>query len=374
MRLPITLSLYVARNFFVAFAVALLVILFIVGLMELVELIRRASHKEQTVPFHIILEMALMKIPFTAEKVLPFAILIGAMTSLTRLTKSSELIVARASGISVWQFLSPVLATATLIGIFFMAVFNPISSAMISRFEMLEGKYITNKPSVLSISPSGLWLRQVDQLNASFKGKPIKEYVLHARRISQSDMTMSSVIIFLYGADHGFIGRIDAPRASLKEGHWLVNQAVLSAPGMIPRREADYQLATNLSINQIKESFASPKTLSFWELPSFIDTLEKAGFSALRHKLHWQSLLATPFLLASMVLVGAIFSLRHHRRGKVGMLIAAGILSGFVVYFVSNLVYALGFSGGLPVGLAAWAPPLVVSMIGTSFLLHYEDG
>lgn len=374
MRLPVTLSCYVGRQFLMAFLIALFVILSIIGMIELVELIRRASYKEHSVPFHIILEMALMKIPYTAEKILPFAVLIGAMMSLSKLTKSSELVVARASGVSVWQFLAPAILCAIVIGLFFMAVFNPISSAMLSRFESLEGKYITNKPSLLSISPSGLWLRQVETLDVDFNKQKIEEYIIHARRISQTDMSLSDVIIFVYTVDHKFIGRIDAPRADLKVGFWAITTPMLSAPGLPTQHLDNYELKTDLSINEIKESFASPKTLSFWELPSFINTLEKAGFSAIRHKLYFNTLLSTPFMLCAMVFIAAIFSLRQQRRGKIGMFIAAGIVAGFVTYFVSNLVYALGFSGALPVALAAWTPPLIASMMGMTFLLHYEDG
>ncbi len=374
MRMPSTLSFYIARQFFLAFAVALFVVLAIIGLIELVELIRRASHKEQSVPFAIIMEMALLKIPFTAEKVLPFAVLIGAMVSLSRLTKSSELVIARASGISVWQFMAPVFLVALLIGSFFMMAFNPMSSAMITRFENLEGKYITNRPSVLAVSPSGLWVRQVESVNATFNKKPIGEYIIHAKRISQQDMSLSQVIIFIFGEEKQFLGRIDAPTAKLEEGYWDVTRPMVSAPGLASQTMSSYQLTTELSISQIQESYASPKTLSFWELPKFISVLEKAGFSALRHKLHFQTLLSLPFILGSMVLIAAIFSLRQHRRGRVGLMITGGILSGFLFYFISNLVYALGFSGSLPVTLAAWTPPLISSMIGMAALLHLEDG
>ncbi|MCI5049256.1 MAG: LPS export ABC transporter permease LptG [Rickettsiales bacterium] len=374
MRLPLTLSYYIARHFFFAFLIALTVILVVIGLIELVELIRRASHKEYSVPFHIILEMTLLKIPHTAEKILPFGVLIGSMVSLSKLAKSSELVVVRASGVSVWQFLMPQLISAVLIGFFFAAVFNPISSAMISRYEKLEGKYITNRPSILSVSPSGLWLRQVETLDVTFNKKRIEEYIIQARRISQSDMSLSQVIIFVFGEDSKFIGRIDAPMAKLETGYWKISSPTMSSPGLTPVRRDVYHLETELSINQIKESFASPKTLSFWELPGFIQALEKAGFSALRHKLHWNTLLSMPVMLSAMVLIASIFSLRHHRRGGVAVLITAGIISGFLVYFVSNLVYALGFSGSLPVGLAAWTPPMVAIMVATTLLLHFEDG
>ncbi|MAR56327.1 MAG: LPS export ABC transporter permease LptG [Rickettsiales bacterium] len=374
MKLPVIFSQYIAKYVLLAFLIALGGVVIVIGLGELVEMNRRASHKEYEVPFRIVLEMVLMKLPSTAEKILPFAMLIGGMVALSRLSKSSELIVARASGISVWQFLAPALLVAMAVGMFFITVFNPVSSAMIARFESLEGKYITNKPSTLSVSPSGLWLRQVESIDVTFKDKMVEEYIITARRISQNDMTLSDVIIFLYGADHRFLARIDAAKAQLQPGYWEINEAVTSAPGSMPSYDTSYQLKTELEINEIKDSFASPLTLSFWELPGFISTLEKAGFSALRHKLYWHSLLATPVMLVAMMLIAALFSLRHHRRGGVGKMAVMGILSGFVIYFSSNLVYALGFSGSLPVELAAWTPPLIAAMIGVSMLLHLEDG
>jgi lipopolysaccharide export system permease protein len=373
MRLPVTLSFYITRHVFAAVMLTLAVIMLILGIGELIEMIRRASHKEG-IPLSIVFEMAAMKLPFTVEKVLPFSILIGSMIAFTRLSKSSELIIARASGISVWQFLAPAMLLVIAIGIFFTTVFNPISSAMISRYEKMENKYISGKPSTLSVSPSGLWLRHEERLSEPFMGRTIEEYILHAKRIDQSDMTMHQVIIFLYDEDKAFAGRIDAARARLEEGQWRINNATSSAPSKRPQSNQSIMLKTDLSINQIKESFASPKTLSFWELPSFIDTLQKAGFSAIRHQLHWLTLLATPLMLLAMLILGALFSLRHHRRGKVGIMIAAGVFTGFLVYFAANLVYALGFSGSLPASFAAFLPPLIAMMVGTAALLHVEDG
>ncbi|MBY0354201.1 MAG: LptF/LptG family permease, partial [Rickettsiales bacterium] len=109
-------------------------------------------------------------------------------------------------------------------------------------------------------------------------------------------------------------------------------------------------------------------------LTGFIHTLEKAGFSALRHKLRWHTILATPLLLAAMVLVAAVFSLRLHRRGKIGLMVIGGILAGFMTNFLNSLFHAFGMSGGLPVILAAWATPMLVLMIGVMLLLHLEDG
>lgn len=374
-QLPLTFSLYIAKHFLLAILVTLGIMLMIVGLMEMLELIRRTSDAPRAVPFLVILEMTFLKLPATAEKIYPFAFLMGGMVTLSRLTRSSELVAARAAGVSVWQFMLPGVVLALLMGFVFILIVNPVGSAMIARFEKVEGRYITGKPSVLSISPSGLWLRQVDsELPIDFLGQPVTEYILHARRMDQSTLTLQDVILFFYDTKHRFVGRIDAATARLSSGAWEIQSAKLAVPGLVPETLDSYTMPTRLTLSQIQESFAAPETLSFWELPAFIGVLEKAGFSALRHKLHWHALFALPLLLAGMMLMAAVFSLRSARRGKTGALIVLGIVVGFFYYFATQLIYALGASGALPIGLAAWAPSLVVLMLGTAALLHLEDG
>jgi lipopolysaccharide export system permease protein len=374
MRLPLTLSLYIGRHFLISIMSALLLLLVIIGLVELLELIRRASEAPRPVPFFTIIEMAALKLPTTAEKIYPFAFLIGGMVTLSRLTRSHELTVARSAGVSVWQFLFPGIAIALVFGIFCIGIMSPIAAATISRFERVEGKYITGKPSILSISPSGLWLRQVGERNLTYRGLPADEYILHALRMDPASLKLTEVIVYLFDKDHKFIGRIDAPQAVLSPGSWNMRDAILSTPRMPTETVADYKMPTQLTLNQIQDSFAAPETFSFWALPGFIGLLEKAGFSALRHKLHYHSLMAMPALLAGMLLLAAVFSLRQARRGKTGTMVALGVSAGFLLYFATNLIYALGAAGSLPVVLAAWAPSLVVVMFAVAALLHLEDG
>jgi lipopolysaccharide export system permease protein len=75
-----------------------------------------------------------------------------------------------------------------------------------------------------------------------------------------------------------------------------------------------------------------------------------------------------------MVLVAATFSLRLTRRGRLGIFILAGLISGFLLYFLSDLSLALGMSGSLPAVLSAWAPATIFALIGMAMLFHLEDG
>lgn len=373
-RLPLTLSLYIGKRFLFAVLATIGVMLMIVGLIELLELLRRAADVPRGVPFFILLQMALLKLPTTAEKIYPFAVMIGGMITLARLTRTSELTVTRAAGVSAWQFLFPGVLVVAVLGVLFVTAVNPIAAATISRFDRLEGRYISNRPSQLSILPSGLWLRQMSARPIPFRTGEASEYILHAARMNQSDYALEHVMILLFNPAQHFIGRMDAPRARLGKGEWVIEEATLSAVEGLPTHEAEHRLPTELTIEQIQDSFAAPETFSFWQLPGFIAVLEAAGFSALQHKLHFHSLMALPLLLAGMILLSAVFSLRPTRRGRTGMLIAVGLLVGFLVYLLSNVIATLGATGDLPIVLAAWAPGLIVVMVASATLLHLEDG
>lgn len=362
-----TLALYIARQFAISIFTALGGLLVLSFLLDLVELIRRAAAKSN-VNLGNILEMAFMKSPEMIMNVLPFAVLIGSMMALTRLTRRSELVAARASGVSVWQFLRPGWVVALLIGVGFVTLFNPISAAMLSRFEQLEARYISGRASVLSLSSSGLWLRDYDNEDSG------RERIFHALNLDQHSMTLHKVIIFQYGNDSAFIQRMDASEAKLQNGYWDLKDVVISIPGKPGEVLPNYTLATKLTLEQIQDSFASPETLSFWELPQFIRLLEDAGFSALRHKLYFQTILSLPLLLVGMVFIGATFSLRSPRRGRVVMLVTGGMVAGFFIYFLTDLIHAMGLSGSLPLLAAAWIPPLATLLAGIWMILHLENG
>ncbi|MFQ5784367.1 MAG: LPS export ABC transporter permease LptG [Alphaproteobacteria bacterium] len=364
MRLSTTLSLYIARQFFMSTALILAVMIGLVAVIDTVELLRRASGHE-TATFALVVQMALLHVPHMMEKIIPFAMLFGSMLALNRLTRSHELVVARAAGVSVWQFLLPGLVLAFLVGVFVVTVFNPLASATTWRYEQLESKHLRGRTSLLAVSSSGLWLRE---------GRRDGQSVIHALRVAPREMTLQDVIMFVYEGADRFTHRLDAESAKLEDGYWQLHNVLVSVSDQPSIFVADYRVETQLTPDQIHESFASPETMSFWELPDFIKTMQMAGFSALRHRLHWNSILAIPLLLCAMVLIAATCSLRLTRRGGTGLLVLGGLLAGFLLYFLSDVVLALGMSASIPVVLAAWAPGGMFTLLGLAMLLHFEDG
>lgn len=117
-----------------------------------------------------------------------------------------------------------------------------------------------------------------------------------------------------------------------------------------------------------------PETLSFWDLPAFIDAIEDAGFSGSRHRLYFHKLLSLPFLLCAMVLIASVFTLRLSNRSGIGYMVLGGVMAGFLLYFLSDVTIAFGLSGAIPPPLAAWTPTIITMAIGTASLLYLEDG
>ena len=361
-----TISSYILRQFLLWFALMFATMLSVIALIDAIELLRRSSnHAGATAS--IITSMTLLRAPFLAQEAVPFAVMFGAIFTFLKMTRSNELVVVRAAGVSVWQFLMPALTAAVLLGVFTVTVLNPLSAIMLSQFEELEGRYLTGRSSLLAVSSQGIWLRQ-----AGLEGEG--QTVIHAERVQPDELLLEDVIVFEFGNNDRFVGRIDAKRAQLFDGRWDISDAWLTRPGRSGQFVAHYELATDLTADKIQESFASPETIAFWNLPRFIKVLEDTGFSPVAHRLQFHALLAEPMLLAAMVLIAAVFSLRLPRRGGTVLLIGAGVLASFLLFLLTNVIQALGLGSNVPVILAAWTPAGVSLMAGLAMLLHLEDG
>lgn len=360
------LNRYLARQFLTAFAAVMVAVMGLILLFDIIELLRRTANRE--VGFADVLLMAAFKLPHMIETVLPFAAMIGAMIVFWRLARSHELVAIRSVGVSVWEFLGPVLSVVLLIGLFSVTVLNPVAAAMYNRYEQMQDRFNMRHSNPLAFSESGLWLREVQSTGRR---------VVNAEDARQDglQLAMRGVTVLDFDIDNRFVRRIEAERGALNDGLLYLEDAHVMQPGAPVDSVPAMALPTNLSLGQIQENFASPETISFWELPRFIGFFESAGFSAQAHRLHWHSLIASPVLLVAMVLVAAVFSLSPNtRRGGVLLRIVAGVLSGFVLFFFSKVTFALGVSAVLPVWLAAWAPGLVSMLLSVSALLHFEDG
>src|SRR5260370_21003401 len=87
-------------------------------------------------------ETSLFRVPQLLEKMMPFCILIGAMTCYLALSRRLELVVARAAGVSAWQFIAPALASSIMLGILATIAYNPMSANLREHSTRMEAELV----------------------------------------------------------------------------------------------------------------------------------------------------------------------------------------------------------------------------------------
>ena len=364
MRISVLLSLYILRLFLFWLFGVLIASGAVIFLFDSVELFRRVAQNEAAT-FWIVISMSLMKLPHLIERALPVATLLAAMLTLWRLNRHHELIVVRSFGVSVWQALTPLAVGAAAVGVLELVAFNPLSAALYAQYQSMEESVLQRRSASAAISGGSVWFRQPTDNG---------HYFMHAKSIEPATGRLSSVMVLMMEDEDKFAGRIDADRARLGWGYWALYDATIEVPPDPPRSAPAYRLETDLTLEKIQDSFADPATLSFFELPAFVRVLEAAGVSAISHRLHWQSQLAQPLLMISIVLVAATFSLRPMRRGGTRLLFVTGLICGFLLFIAIDVITALGTSARIPVWLAVWSPMIIATMLGSAMLFHLEDG
>ena len=356
-----TLTRYLAIRFALTIGAVFGTIVAIIYLVDFVEMLRRASGISQA-PATLIAYLCLLRVPAVSEQVLPFAVLAGCMFAFVNLSRRLELVVARAAGVSVWQFLTPPALVVLAIGVFSVAIYNPLSAAAKDEADRIETDLFRGGRNVTDTS---IWIRQ-----RSVDGQSI----LRAEQSSDRGSRLSTVSVFVFRPDGSFQERVDALTATLKPGFWELKDARVSAPEEEPQIHETYLLATYLSPEQVTQSFVAPDAVSFWRLPDTAFRTEQAGLDANRYRLRHQTLLARPLMLLAMLLIAASVSLRFFRFGGVARTVAGGVMAGFVLYVATKLVGDLGGAGLLSAPAAAWTPAILGSLLGTLALLNQEDG
>jgi len=342
-------------------------------LVDVVEQMRTVGNDVDLSVFRA-LQLATMKLPALIEETLPFAMLIATMISYNALNKSSELSVIRAMGQSAWQFLMPAFALGTLLGLFSMMILNPLGAHLSERFEATRSVLLEKATSGRDLSRSDIFLRQ---------GTDNSQILIHAARVDMSGRTFSDVKFIeesriFDGARptqaFRFTRRIDAKQAQLIDGFWQLEDIIENDGQSAPRSMARLAIETDLDPNSLVTRFTSPSTISFWDLPGFIERTRRAGLETSRFGMRFWGLTALPVLYTAMALIGALVCLRLPRLGGTSQLVAAGTGAATALFFLIQFASSLGASGAVPTLIAAWSPALCALFIALTIISYQEDG
>src|SRR6202166_674928 len=359
-----TLSRYFGMRFLTSVVGAFVGVVALAAMIDYVELMRRGADWPNATAW-VLAKISLYRVPQLTERIMPFSVLVGAMSCYLSLSRRLELVVARAAGVSAWQFVGPAMIAALIFGALATTVYNPISATLHERSKRLEADMLGENLSALQESTSGFWVRQKSDDGAA---------IINANSSREQGAQLGGVSVYTFDAAGHFQARIEAKSATLEQGYCRLEDARIYTSGKAPDVETTYRLGTNLTLEQVRESFATPETVPFWQLPSYIEMADRAGLTAAGYRLQYQQLLARPFLLAAMVMLAASVSLRFFRFGGVQKMVLSGISAGFLLFVLSKITEDMSKSELLSPSIAAWIPVLVGGLTGFAILLYQEDG
>lgn len=361
---PLIFSRYLMISLINWGLVVMLAVSSIMAIFDFTELFRRAATKSN-VGVGLIFKMLLLRFPTHIQEILPFIVLFATILTFWRLNRNTELVVMRASGLSIWQILTPMVTVALLIGAFDLVFFSPLSAKLMGRFELLQNRYLNEQAETSTLSETGLWLK--DKYKTT-------ERVIRVERLDFSNKILHGVSVYEFEQPNRFTVRTDAQTAYLDNNGLHLNEGWQVTAGAAAKKFKNITFATMLNLHNIQDSFANPKTLPFWSLVYYAHLMDQSGLSGQKYLMRWHGLLAGCLWLGVMVILAATFSLNPARSKRTSLMISTGVFISFLLYFFRDMSTAMGQAGTIPSLLAAWAPTGVTAIFAATKLLYSEDG
>ncbi len=358
------LYLYIAKKFLLHLMIGFLIMTFLMSMIDFMEQYRRVSRAGGGIT--LTMRFVGVHLPVLIQQTLPFIVLLSAITSLYNLTKTSELIIARAVGKSIWQIISPILIISVLIGIFKITLLSVLISSSQEYRSYLNFKYINKTSDTLDVGEKGLWLRQRNVAGGLI--------ILHARHYLQRHNKLTLSHPEMIYVNNGKITKwIGADSSVLLKQTWIFKNAYKLSATKRKRFYKTLKVDTSFNISRVRGAFADPETMNLWQLPDFIHNLKKSGFSSRKHEVYYYKMLTEPILYASMIFVAGAFSRKSLRQGTVFYTIVGCILFGFITYFSNNIILAMVFTTGVPITLGVLVIPVMSILICLAIIIQNED-
>jgi lipopolysaccharide export system permease protein len=356
------INLYILKKFFYSFILTFLIFAVILFIGDFVEQFRKSTGKN--VSLNIIFQLTLLNFLSLIYFTLPLIVFSSSILAYLGLIKGSEKIIINSVGISNFKITFPAITLYIILGIFFITIINPLTALFDERYSELEYRYIDRVDKFASITKNGLWLKQESQEKGLSS-------VLYAQEIKEQGRHIIDFMILEYDEKGSFQGRLDGKTAKLKNQYWIMNDIQITPKFGAAYFEKSLKYQTNIKPEDITDSLSSPTNISIWRLLTFINFLEGLGYSAIDFKMHLYDLIFLPFFMASLALLASALVRKLKQNDRFTETIIYSLVVIFIIYFISNLLDALGSTSQLNPIISKASLPLIVTFF--SVLIYQKD-
>ncbi len=305
--------------------------------------------------------LSLIIVPSLLYNMFPFIILLSGIWFFLKITKSDETTAMKVSGMSNFSIIAVPCVVSIIIGIFFITSINPITSALVKKYEIIKGAYEKDKDYLATITENGIWIKEKNLDSHNF-----------IRSSHLENENLINVTFYEFDKYNNFIKRIEAQSANISSSKWILRKVkITDSEGKSLSENIDkayYQSTYNLK--KIKSLYKNLNTISFWNIKDEIKRLEERGYSTKQMETKLHKSLAFPFFLLGMVLLSGVFTLGMPQKESGIFYVFVTILTCVLVYFFNDFSAALGRTEKLSIEVAVWMPILVIfifSIVGVIY-------
>jgi LPS export ABC transporter permease LptG/LPS export ABC transporter permease LptF len=375
-RFPLILDEYVMSSFlrnFVLVLVGLIVLFLIFTFFELIGDILRYR-----TPLSVVFDYLLNLIPFILDSILPLCSLVAVLITFSALNRSSELTAMKATGISLYRIVAPVLVVATLLSAL-LFVFDETYLPDANRKQEALLSVIKGKPAQTFLRPDRKWMsgQTADTHSGKSVGNGEPTRIFYYQFFDSDRNVFANLTVFEFKpGTFDLTRRIFASSARwddnlndwVFENGWQRTFAGESTTGY-----QTFSVATFPEIHEqptyFKKVDRQSEQMSYTELARYIQDLKQSGFDTIRLRVQLNHKLAYPLMTLVLAILAIPFALVAGKRGGVaGIGTAIGV--AICYWVIAGIFENLGDVNSLPAVLAAWSPDLLFAFAGTYLLLR----
>lgn len=383
-----SIYIYIAKKYIKQFLQIISAFALLIFLINFIEIFNRNSSSYSS--FYVQLKLAILCVPQFVNEISTSVILISAIICYFNLATKNEITIARISGLSIWHITQPIAISAFILGIFWVLVFQPLTTLSLNYIEKTESKIAKNNPeNVVSQNSKGIWFRQE---NLDLKGQ---EIIFNSQNADKNDLIFYNNTIWFFDENGVFYKKINSKTMTLKDNKFILENAITNS--LIPSLNYEKNQKNFKQLSKESQNFINQKsnalvistdidrefirkkiinnlenvnTFTIYQLPNLIKDMENSGLNSQKFKVRFNYLITLPLMFLAMSLIACFFGINHVRNHRAVIIIFLGIITGVALYIVSAIITSFGSSGLISVFASTWMPSFIC--IAVAILLIYS--
>ena len=354
---------YILLNFIKSLLITILIIFCFGVILNLFEEIE--FFKNLDVDIFKPLLLTSLFVPSLVLKLLPFIIFFSSMWFIIKIKENNDFLILKIYGFSNLKIFLILALTSFLIGCLVITVVNPITSSMVKYYEITKSQYARDIDHLVTFNKNGLWIKE-----------PIKDgnRIISAVNIKGSEI--KDVTILEFDKEQKLKKKILSKSINVSKKNWVLTDGkiFISSEGFLKKKQfKQLEIISMYDLDKITNLFSNSDTISFLDLSMNYQALLNNGYNEEFLDQSFHTMLSLPFLLLLMTSVAAILTMYTNKKDENLRFIIIGLITCVIIYYLKDLLIALGKTDRIPIILSIWAPVLALSFFTLIGVLQINE-